>query len=306
MKKIEPEQEEPDFDGLTEEEEAEKVELLSKGFITWSKRDYSAFLRASHDFGRHQLRDIAAAIPTKTYEETVKYADYFWKHNKLIPDWEKQISNIEKGERKIKATENYKIILEALIETTPNPWHQLIVKSPANKSGTIQQYFTVEEDRLILCLTYKFGYGNWDQIKSEISKCWAYKFDWFLQSRNSSEINRRCDALLRQVEKEFVKKEFDYKEHAKNRQKPPQMRPLVKRVFIKISDESEEKKDEMKTKDESVEEQPKGNLENGGKPEKEDSGQSEKKDKVQPEKKEESEKKSENEEKSEKKDKVQP
>ncbi len=48
-----------------------------------------------------------------------------------------------------------------------------------------------EEDRFILCMTHKLGYGNWDDLKAEVRKSWRFRFDWFFKSRTSQELGRR-------------------------------------------------------------------------------------------------------------------
>ena len=40
-----------------------------------------------------------------------------------------------------------------------------------------------EEDRFILCMVHKLGYGAWDELKAEIRKSWRFRFDWFFKSR---------------------------------------------------------------------------------------------------------------------------
>lgn len=40
-----------------------------------------------------------------------------------------------------------------------------------------------EEDRFILCMVHKLGYGAWDELKAEIRRSWRFRFDWFFKSR---------------------------------------------------------------------------------------------------------------------------
>ena len=71
--------------------------------------------------------------------------------------------------------------------------------------------YTEEEDRFIVCMTNNLGYGNWDQLKVEIRKSWRFRFDWFLKSRTPQELCRRCDTLIRLIEKENEEMELDDK-----------------------------------------------------------------------------------------------
>ena len=36
--------------------------------------------------------------------------------------------------------------------------------------------YTEEEDRFILCMTHKLGYGEWEELKTEIRKNWMFRF----------------------------------------------------------------------------------------------------------------------------------
>jgi SWI/SNF-related matrix-associated actin-dependent regulator of chromatin subfamily A member 5 len=53
-----------------------------------------------------------------------------------------------------------------------------------------------EEDRFILCMIHKLGYGAWDELKAEIRKSWRFRFDWFFKSRTAQ--------VLPKVTKELV------------------------------------------------------------------------------------------------------
>jgi SWI/SNF-related matrix-associated actin-dependent regulator of chromatin subfamily A member 5 len=79
-----------------------------------------------------------------------------------------------------------------------NPWLELKIQYGANKGKA----YTEEEDRFLLCMIHKLGYGAWDEMKAEIRKSWRFRFDWFFKSRTPQELNRRCDTLIRLVEKE--------------------------------------------------------------------------------------------------------
>ena len=46
------------------------------------------------------------------------------------------------------------------------------------------------------------GYGSWDAIRQEIQRCKQFRFDWFFRTQSSSDIQRRCDSLIRMIEKE--------------------------------------------------------------------------------------------------------
>ncbi len=62
--------------------------------------------------------------------------------------------------------------------------------------------FTEEEDRFILCTIANIGYGAWDDLKAAIRHHWRFRFDWYFKSRTPQELQRRCDTLIRLIEKE--------------------------------------------------------------------------------------------------------
>lgn len=59
-------------------------------------------------------------------------------------------------------------------------------------------------------MIHKLGYGNWDELKAAFRTSPLFKFDWFVKSRTIQELARRCDTLIRLVEKE--NQEYDERE----------------------------------------------------------------------------------------------
>ncbi|EFJ50690.1 hypothetical protein VOLCADRAFT_80059 [Volvox carteri f. nagariensis] len=183
---------------LTEEEQAEREQLLEDGFKDWTKRDFNAFVRACEKYGRENIPQIAAEVDGKTDEEVHAYAKVFWKRYRELSDWEKVIKNIERGEQKIQRQQDIMNAVAAKLERYKNPWQELKIQYGANKGKA----YTEEEDRFILCMVHKLGYGNWDDLKAEIRKSWRFRFDWFFKSRTPQELGRRCETLIRLIEKE--------------------------------------------------------------------------------------------------------
>ena len=62
--------------------------------------------------------------------------------------------------------------------------------------------YNEDEDRFMLCMTHKLGYGAWDELKAAIRSSWLFRFDWFIKSRTPQELGRRVDTLIRLIEKE--------------------------------------------------------------------------------------------------------
>ena len=52
-------------------------------------------------------------------------------------------------------------------------------------------------------MTNQIGYDRWEELREEVRASWLFRFDWFLKSRTPQELGRRCDTLIRIVEKEL-------------------------------------------------------------------------------------------------------
>lgn len=66
-------------------------------------------------------------------------------------------------------------------------------------------------------MVHKLGYGNWDELKSAFRMSPLFKFDWFVKSRTTQELTRRCDTLIRLIEKE--NQEYDERERQARKEK---------------------------------------------------------------------------------------
>lgn len=66
-------------------------------------------------------------------------------------------------------------------------------------------------------MVHKLGYGNWDELKAAFRTSPLFRFDWFVKSRTTQELARRCDTLIRLVEKE--NQEYDERERQARKEK---------------------------------------------------------------------------------------
>eukprot|EP00850_Spirogloea_muscicola_P003093 SM000012S25355 [mRNA] locus=s12:642329:650370:+ [translate_table: standard] len=215
--------EEDDMGGcLTPEEQQEKDELLSEGFKEWTKRDFNAFVRACEKYGRKDLRSIATEVEGKTEAEVAAYCRVFWIRYKELNDWERIIKNIEKGEARIVRKDEIMRGLGKKLDRYRNPWYELKIQYGQNKG----KQWTEECDRFLLCMMHRLGYGCWDELKAELRKSAIFRFDWFVKSRNPMEIARRCDTLIRLVERENQETE-ERERQVKKEQRKLAKGPLV-------------------------------------------------------------------------------
>ncbi|RZC52459.1 hypothetical protein C5167_020887 [Papaver somniferum] len=212
-------EEEPDeVDPLTSEEQEEKEQLLEAGFSSWTRRDFNTFIRACEKYGRSDIKSIAAEMEGKTEEEVQRYAKVFKERYKELNDYDRIIKNIERGEARISRKDEIMKAIGKKMDRYKNPWLELKIQYGQNKG----KLYNEECDRFMLCMVHKLGYGNWDELKAAFRTSPLFRFDWFVKSRTTQELARRCDTLIRLVERE--NQEFDERErqarkdkkHAKN------------------------------------------------------------------------------------------
>ncbi|KAF3324654.1 putative chromatin-remodeling complex ATPase chain [Carex littledalei] len=201
------------IDPLTTEEQEEKEELLEEGFSNWTRRDFNAFIRACEKYGRNDIKSIATEIEGKTEEEVERYAAVFKQRYKELNDWDRIIKNIERGEARITRKDEINRALKKKLERYKNPWLELKIQYGQNKG----KLYNEECDRFMLCMIHKLGYGAWDELKAAFRTSPLFRFDWFVKSRTVQELARRCDTLIRLVEKE--NQEYDERERQLRKEK---------------------------------------------------------------------------------------
>ncbi|GKY92507.1 hypothetical protein MPSEU_000221000 [Mayamaea pseudoterrestris] len=188
----------------------EKRELLAEGFGDWSRSQYFNFVKACAKFGRDDVPGIAAELDMP--EGIVSaYSDAFWRYGEteLKSDWEKVITQIERGEKKIAKQKKLSALLGNFIATFDDPRNEIVF---ANKGTT---FFALEQDRALLTAVNKHGYGNWDSVREEIRTDTRLKFQHAVQGMSVQAIAKRCDYRMRQMEKEL-----DAREKALKSKKP--------------------------------------------------------------------------------------
>ncbi|KAJ8766306.1 hypothetical protein K2173_022365 [Erythroxylum novogranatense] len=200
-------------DPLTAEELEEKERLLEEGFSSWSRRDFNTFIRACEKYGRNDIRSIAAEMEGKTEEEVERYAKVFKERYKELNDYDRIIKNIERGEARISRKDEIMKAIGKKLDRYKNPWLELKIQYGQNKG----KLYNEECDRFMICMIHKLGYGNWDELKAAFRTSPMFRFDWFVKSRTTQELARRCDTLIRLVEKE--NQEYDERERQARKEK---------------------------------------------------------------------------------------
>ncbi|KAH1096495.1 hypothetical protein J1N35_013416 [Gossypium stocksii] len=200
-------------DPLTAEELEEKERLLEEGFSSWSRRDFNTFIRACEKYGRNDITSIASEMEGKTEEEVERYAKVFKERYKELNDYDRIIKNIERGEARISRRDEIMKAIGKKLDRYKNPWLELKIQYGQNKG----KLYNEECDRFMICMVHKLGYGNWEELKAAFRASPLFRFDWFVKSRTTQELARRCDTLIRLVEKE--NQEYDERERQARKEK---------------------------------------------------------------------------------------
>lgn len=204
---------------LTPEEQLERDELMKEGFADWTRKDFTAFIKGCEKFGRKQYSPIAEEIGTKTAQQVKEYAKVFWARHTEIANYEKYIKSIEKAEGGRQRLEEMKKHLDKKMARYKDPLQQMkIVYSSGSKGKT----YIEAEDVFLVCMMHKLGYGEWEKLKMEVRKAWQFRFDWFIKSRTTIELSKRCDVLMRMIEKE--NQDIEEKERERERQREAEKR----------------------------------------------------------------------------------
>ncbi|CAO1636771.1 unnamed protein product [Sympodiomycopsis kandeliae] len=178
-------------EGLTEEEEKEKDDLATQGFVDWNRRDFQHFVRGAEKHGRVNYTGIASEIEGKTEKEVREYGKVFWERVSELTDSQRLIDRIDAGEERRKRVAQSE---EMLRKKVANP-NFVIPYANSNKSKT----FDEGEDLFILQRLAAYGLNDsevYERIKKDITIHANFRFDWFIRSRTPAELSRRCTTLL--------------------------------------------------------------------------------------------------------------
>ena len=78
--------------------------------------------------------------------------------------------------------------------------------------------YTEEEDRFLVCFLHKLGFDKenvYDELRYAVRQAPQFRFDWFIKSRTTLELQRRCNTLITLIERE--NQELEEKEKAERK-----------------------------------------------------------------------------------------
>lgn len=156
----------------------------------------------------------------------------------FLPDYDRIIKNIERGEARISRKDEIMKAIGKKLDRYKNPWLELKIQYGQNKGKLyneecdrfmvritpprfivlqLKNIFLNKIISLQICMVHKLGYGNWDELKAAFRTSPLFRFDWFVKSRTTQELARRCDTLIRLVERE--NQEYDERERQARKEK---------------------------------------------------------------------------------------
>ncbi|KAI5190000.1 SWI/SNF-related matrix-associated actin-dependent regulator of chromatin subfamily A member 5 [Nematocida sp. AWRm77] len=193
---------------LAPEEEEKKKQLYAQGFLTWTKRDFWAYIKACEKYGRTALERIAEDLPDKTSEEIEKYSQVFWARITELQDADKVQAQIVKGEQKLLRTQKIK---ECLSEKISAEGKDLRIVYPINSKFF---GYTEEADRFILLNLSKDLEDTrcYEKLWQQIRMSQEFLFDYYIRIRTPHDLQKRAQFLFSGLLKEQKQKE-EYQMH---------------------------------------------------------------------------------------------
>lgn len=241
---------------LSPEDQQEKDRLMKEGFPDWTRKDFKAFCASLETHGRFDVASIVEDVSLecgKDESEVKRYFVAFWINYRRISDWQKILDRIERGEQKINRLRQIRDAIKEKVARHLDTFYgsERNAALISNESGLDSEDlktaaqpstlyllkhswptmhfnyglgwakgrgYTEEEDAFLVYMMYKHGYGAAERIRLEIRHVVQFRFDWYFKSRTSQEIQKRCDILVKILEREndAVKKSapFPEKKHA--------------------------------------------------------------------------------------------
>ncbi|CDR94270.1 SNF2 helicase, putative [Babesia bigemina] len=202
---------EQELGDLDDEQRIKRDRLLSQGFGEWTKKNFSAFIKANAQYSRYDIDAITSCIKGKSRDEVERYVKVFWKRYTDIPEWEKYIKRIELGEdillkrnqlhqaRHVFSDSHRAQMVLTKQRLLANPWVGTDALFAAHRGKCP---FTEDEDRWMVNIIALLGYDMWDDL-SELSRLDPrWQFNTFLRTRLPSEFAKRADYIIKHIAKE--------------------------------------------------------------------------------------------------------
>jgi hypothetical protein len=168
---------------------------LAKGFPEWKKQEWQGFVRGMELYGREAIADIAFEVG-RSEEEVKEYHTVFWRNYKSLPEWEKVMVRVERGDKRREAQKD---AIE-LLKTTFSNFDPLTTNiADLVGSSMASKEWIPENDLWLLLNATAVGYGNWTRLQRRVAEYPGFSMDWFMQSRTADDLKERVDRLLKNI-----------------------------------------------------------------------------------------------------------
>lgn len=184
---------------LTAAEQKERDRLAQQGFSSWTRRDYLAFLRGIEKHGREA--HLRITIEGKTNDELAAYAKAFWANLECLSDYEKIEAYLEAHEEKRRRDHQVQLSLARKLARHRKSHTPLRITYFGGKG----KQFTEEEDVFLIEALADIGYAREDameQLRERILTAPNFRFNWFIKTRTTTDLLRRCHKLISFIERE--------------------------------------------------------------------------------------------------------
>lgn len=170
----------PEPQEFTQADEDERARMLSLGYDNWSKKDFSRLCEALKTVMVDNYEELSRLVKNKTPQDIEQYL------KSLLPSLNKlkggiklqaRIKNVQAENEKI---ENYHVKIRRLFDDIAEKSEEIYSKMNLsnlpklpNKQAVESQsknvdLLNLDDDKYLLCMLFKYGYGNWGQIRFHI------------------------------------------------------------------------------------------------------------------------------------------
>jgi SWI/SNF-related matrix-associated actin-dependent regulator of chromatin subfamily A member 5 len=180
---------------FTEKDKVQRKMLMTRGFATWTKKDFSNFIRGCETHGRFNHFMIAQEIQSKTAKEVKKYSKHFWAKLDLLSNGEEYAERIAQGEEDLARVEHIAQVLKTKQLQEPDI-------EAVTLEGRGNEEYSLQEDQFLVKSMILHTYGNWDDCRVEVKRHPNFRFNFWLQSKTNADLETRCDSLIELLEQE--------------------------------------------------------------------------------------------------------
>ena len=177
-----------------------------------------------------------------------KYSEVFWKRYTELPEYDKVVKNIERGEEAIRQKQ---ISIELIVQKClGKQFYDEVEFNQQVYSKFRSRFYSGDHDKYLVYASYKWGYGNWREVRLGIKKEDSFEFDYYFKSRTEAELNKRMASLLRVIKTEIEEeKKREYNQRVENGEIQEKLNSLNGKTRLSVLEEEGGSADEVEEVD---------------------------------------------------------